>query len=104
MARKAVQGEKPLYWVGSSKEDLLAFPSAVKDRLGVALSVAQRRNRGKARGREFSRLLRITPGIPGAPSTQFGSSGRFMCSTRFRRNRPEASKLLNGMWSWYRSV
>src|SRR5260370_35980043 len=41
MARKAVQGEKPLYWVGSSKEDLLAFPATVKGHLGVALSVAQ---------------------------------------------------------------
>ncbi|MGD0012870.1 MAG: type II toxin-antitoxin system RelE/ParE family toxin [Bryobacteraceae bacterium] len=41
MAREPVLGEKPLYWVGSSKKDLLAFPEAVKDAIGVALSVAQ---------------------------------------------------------------
>jgi phage-related protein len=34
-------GEKPLYWVGSSKRDLSRFPEAVKDRMGTALSVAQ---------------------------------------------------------------
>lgn len=36
-----VPGEKPLYWVGSSKRDLLAFPEQVKDEIGLALSVAQ---------------------------------------------------------------
>lgn len=41
MARKPVPGEKPLYWVGSSKRDLLAFPEPVKDHIGTALSVAQ---------------------------------------------------------------
>jgi phage-related protein len=42
MARaKRAAGEKPLFWVGSSKRDLLAFPEEVKDDLGVALSVAQ---------------------------------------------------------------
>jgi phage-related protein len=34
-------GEQPLYWVGSSKRDLLTFPEAVKDGIGTALSVAQ---------------------------------------------------------------
>jgi phage-related protein len=42
MARlKRVPGEKPLFGVGSSKEDLMAFPEAVKDEIGTALSVAQ---------------------------------------------------------------
>src|SRR6266536_3807203 len=42
MARlKRVPGEKPLFWVGSSRDDLLEFPEAVKDQVGVALSVAQ---------------------------------------------------------------
>jgi phage-related protein len=42
MARKGtVPGEKPLFWLGSSKGDLLEFPEAVKDEIGVALSVAQ---------------------------------------------------------------
>jgi phage-related protein len=34
-------GEKPLFWVGSSKDDLKDFPEAVQDELGLALSVAQ---------------------------------------------------------------
>jgi phage-related protein len=34
-------GEKPLFWLGSSKRDLLVFPEPVKDDIGVALSVAQ---------------------------------------------------------------
>jgi len=42
MARsKTVPGEKVLFWVGSAKDDLLNFPEAVKDAIGVALSVAQ---------------------------------------------------------------
>jgi phage-related protein len=41
MARPLAQGEKPLNWVGSSKRDLLAFPSRVKDEIGNALGVAQ---------------------------------------------------------------
>src|SRR6266853_5364056 len=36
-----VPGEKPLFWAGSSKDDLLAFPEAVIDEIGTALSVAQ---------------------------------------------------------------
>jgi phage-related protein len=39
-ARRA-SGEKPLFWIGSSLGDLLAFPEAVKDEIGAALSVAQ---------------------------------------------------------------
>ena len=39
-ARRA-PGEKPLFWIGSSLNDLLAFPEAVKDQIGTALSVAQ---------------------------------------------------------------
>jgi hypothetical protein len=31
----------PLFWVGSAKSDLLAFPEAVKDEIGLCLSVAQ---------------------------------------------------------------
>src|ERR1035438_3864195 len=39
--RGPTRGEQPLYWVGSTKRDLLAFPAAVKDDIGTALSVAQ---------------------------------------------------------------
>lgn len=38
---KRVPGEKPLFWIGSSRKDLLGFPELVKDELGHALSVAQ---------------------------------------------------------------
>src|SRR3981189_2853906 len=38
---RRVPGEKPPLWIGSSKNDLLVFPEAVKDELGTALSVAQ---------------------------------------------------------------
>jgi phage-related protein len=38
---KRAAGEKSLFWVGSAKRDLLAFPEPVKDEIGVALSVAQ---------------------------------------------------------------
>jgi len=42
MARpKSATGEKPLFWIGSAKSDLLEFPEAVKDEIGIALSVAQ---------------------------------------------------------------
>jgi phage-related protein len=42
MARESrMPGEKPLFWVGSAKADLLDFPEAVKDGIGIALSVAQ---------------------------------------------------------------
>lgn len=38
---RRIEGEKPLYWVGSAKNDLLRFPEEVKDEIGVALSAAQ---------------------------------------------------------------
>jgi phage-related protein len=42
MARKKqATGEKPLFWIASAKQDLLAFPETVKDEVGSALSVAQ---------------------------------------------------------------
>jgi phage-related protein len=34
-------GEKPLYWIGSSRKDLLSFPEDVRIHLGAALGVAQ---------------------------------------------------------------
>ena len=35
------RGEKPLFWVASSMNDLLAFPEKVQRKIGAALSVAQ---------------------------------------------------------------
>jgi len=43
--QKQAAGEKPLFWMGSAKRDLLAFPEAVRDEIGVALSVAQFRGK-----------------------------------------------------------
>jgi phage-related protein len=39
-ARLAI-GEKPLDWVGSSKQDFLAFPTPVQHEIGNALGLAQ---------------------------------------------------------------
>src|SRR6266850_5810544 len=41
MRKWPTRNEKPLFWVGSSKRDLLEFPEAVIDNIGYALSVAQ---------------------------------------------------------------
>jgi phage-related protein len=38
---KRARGEKPLFWIGSGLNDLLAFPETVKDEIGAALSAAQ---------------------------------------------------------------
>jgi phage-related protein len=39
--QERARGEKPLFWVGSSLNDLLAFPEKVQRKIGAALSVAQ---------------------------------------------------------------
>lgn len=36
------QGERPLFWVGSAKKDLIAMPKRVVREVGIALGVAQR--------------------------------------------------------------
>jgi len=41
MARQPVPGERPLNWIGSSKNDLLTFPDTVVAEIGNALGVAQ---------------------------------------------------------------
>jgi phage-related protein len=41
MARMPASGEKKLFWMGSSHEELMSFPEAVKDEIGWALGVAQ---------------------------------------------------------------
>src|ERR1700679_4357577 len=41
MRWKMAPGEKPLYWVGASKRDLMAMPAAVIRHIGTAFSVAQ---------------------------------------------------------------
>lgn len=41
MTREPVQGEKPLFWVGSSLKNVSRFPAAVQRTVGFALSAAQ---------------------------------------------------------------
>ncbi len=41
MARQNIECEKPLFWVGSSRDDLLEFPVQVRREVGNALGVAQ---------------------------------------------------------------
>ena len=41
MRKKAPPGEKPLFWVASSKRDLMSMPDKVVRHIGSALGVAQ---------------------------------------------------------------
>ena len=41
MREHGSRDEKPLHWVGSSKEDFLGFPEAVVDDIGYALGAVQ---------------------------------------------------------------
>jgi phage-related protein len=41
MRARLAFGEKPLDWVGSAKEDFLAFPAPVQRQIGNALGLAQ---------------------------------------------------------------
>jgi phage-related protein len=41
MTRKAVPGEKPLFWIGSSLKDIAQFPPEVQRSAGFTLSAAQ---------------------------------------------------------------
>jgi phage-related protein len=41
MSRPRTPAERPVYWIGSSKRDLLGFPDEVVDDLGYALGVVQ---------------------------------------------------------------
>jgi len=41
MARTPPSPEKPLYWAGSAKKELLAFPEEVVDDFGYALGMVQ---------------------------------------------------------------
>lgn len=41
MRTRLAVGEKPLDWIGSAKEDFLAFPLRVQREIGNALGLAQ---------------------------------------------------------------
>src|SRR6266699_6971858 len=91
MARlRRVPGEKSLFWVGSSKEDLLAFPAAVQDEIGTALSVAQFGGKQpsakpwKDRDRES---LRLSKTIVATRTGRFTRSDSKVSSTFFMRSK-----------------
>src|SRR5260370_23490660 len=98
MARAAVEGERPLDWVGSSKKDFLAFPSPVKDEMGAALGVAQfggkhpAANPGRDKPPVGSKSSRITLEMRIARPTWFVFARWFTFSTPFRRSRRTAQR------------
>lgn len=105
MARlKRAPGERPLFWVGSSKEDLLTFPEPVQDDIGTALSVAQfggkhpsvKPWKGEGPGVFEVRIIAVTPI---GRFTQFDSKVQCTFCTRFKRNRQLASARRKGMWT-----
>lgn len=108
--RKPAFGEQPLYWVGSAKRELLAFPEAVKDGIGTALSIAQfggkhpRRSRGRERARAYWRLWKIKTETRIAPSMPFASVGLYMCCTVFKRSHVGAFGHQNRMWNSFHNV
>jgi phage-related protein len=85
-------GEKPLFWVGSAKSDLLDFPEAVKDGIGTALSVAQfggkhrQPSPGRAKGRESWKWLKIPGAIRFGRFTQYVLKGQSMYFTLSRKS------------------
>ena len=54
MRRSLVEGEKPLFWIASSKRDLLEMPETVVRKLGIALGVAQYGGKHRAPQRRIS--------------------------------------------------
>ena len=85
---------KPLYWVGSSKRDLLTLPGPVVDLFGFALYLAQdgrKHEQAKPlRGFGSASVLEVAEDWDRSTyieqSTPYGSRGRCSCSTYFRRS------------------
>ena len=72
-------GLRPLAWVGSSKEDLKAFPDAVQDHLGFALYQAQ----AGLKHRDAKPLKGLGPGILEVVSRHEGNAYRTVYTVRF---------------------
>jgi len=103
---RRVPGEKPLFWIGSTLNDLLAFPEGVKDEIGAALSVAQfgGKHRSvkpwKGEGPAFSKSYSTTVATPIGQFTRLGLRTLYTSSTRFKRNRQAESRHPEETWSW----
>jgi phage-related protein len=78
--RTPAHGEQPLYWVGSAKRDLLAFPEAVKDGIGTPLSIAQFGGKHPA----AKPLKGAGPGVLEVVEDHDGNTYRAVYSVRFR--------------------
>lgn len=70
---------RPLAWVGSSKEDLKAFPGAVQDHLGFALYQAQ----AGLKHRDAKPLKGLGPGILEVVSRHERDTYRAIYTVRF---------------------
>ena len=77
--RRPARGEQLLLWVGSSKRDLLAFPEAVKDLIGAALSVAQFGGKQPA----AKPWKGEGPGVLEVVEDRHGNAYRAVCTVRF---------------------
>jgi len=81
MRSKLAPGERPLYWVGSAKKDLLEMPEPVGRKIGIALGVAQyggmhpSAKRWKGEG----------PGVVEIVSDFDGNTFRAVYTVRFRK-------------------
>jgi hypothetical protein len=104
--RSPAEGERPLYWVGSAKRDLLLFPETVQDEMGTALSVAQFGGKHpiakpwKVAGAgvywRSSRIMTETPIVQSTPSI---FAKRSMSCTVSRKNRTEALRRQGQTWN-----
>ncbi len=96
---------KPLFWVGSSKNDLRQFPEEVQDEVGYALYQAQigEKHKDAKPLRGFGapgswRWSKITTGIPTAPCTLSSLQARFMSSMPSRKNQGAEQRRRSRTW------
>lgn len=72
--------EKPLFWVASSKRDLLAMPEPIRREFGIALSIAQHGGRHVA----AQRWKGEGSGVYELVGNHFGDTFRAVYTVRFR--------------------
>lgn len=97
--------EKPLYWVGSSLDDLRRFPDDVQDLMGYALQIAKwggkHPDAKPLRGFKGASTLEVVEDYDGdtyRASIRFSSEMPFMYSMPSRRNRNRASRRPRRTW------
>ena len=78
--RTPAHADQPLFWVGPAKRDLLAFPEAVKDGIGTALSVAQFGGKHPA----AKPWKGVGPGVLEVVEDHDGNTYRAVYTVRFR--------------------